>query len=268
LPARDTDKSPTYARNIPPITSIAPSCIPEVLGDSAAYQPSLFMKRWLGGTWAVLQKDLRIELRSRYTLNALLIFVLSTLLVAVLAAEADEASTRVQSGILWLVILFAASLGLDRAFVAEQDRNTMLLLRINAAGSMVYSGKLIYSFLTILSINGFLVVAFFLLLNVVVVHIGLLLVALTLGTLGLVGATTLLAALIARAARSGPLLPVLLFPLLLPHLLAAVDVTYLSLVGSGSSTWSVAANSLIAMIGFSGVTITASVLLFDYVWVD
>ena len=224
------------------------------------------MKAWIRGTWAVLRKEVRVELRSRYTVSALLIFVLSTLLIAVLAAGADDSNARVQAGILWIIILFSTSLGLGRAFVDEEVRGTILLLRLSASGSMVYCGKMLYSFLTVFTVNGVLVVVFVVLLNVVIIDLGLLLIALGVGTLGLVGATTFLSALIARSRRSGPLLPVLLFPLLLPHILASVEATLISLTGGPTGTWTAAANSLVAMTGFSGVTITASLLLFDYIW--
>ncbi len=226
------------------------------------------MKHWLRGTWAVLRKDLQLELRSRYVLNALLVFVLSALLVVVLAVGADGVDARVQSGLLWVVILFAAALGLGRAFVAEEERGTVLLLRLNTTSSMVYAGKLVFSFLSVFAVNGVLIVAFLVLLSIDVAHAGLLIVTLTVGTLGLSGATTILAAIIARTSRSGPLLPMLLFPLLMPLLLSAVEATHISLVGSSAGAWDAAANSLAAMAGFAGVVISASVLLFDYVWHD
>jgi len=91
-----------------------------------------------------------------------------------------------------------------------------------------------------------------------------LLECLFLGALGLAGATSLLAAIIARTANKGPLLPVLLFPLLVPVLLSVVSATRHALPnGLG---WNAAADELLTLIGFAGVVITASVLLFDYVW--
>ena len=224
------------------------------------------MKRWLTGAWAVLRKDLQLELRSRYVLNALAVFVLSALLVVALATQATLADARLQAGLLWIVMLFAGALGLGRAFIAEEEQGTVLLLRLHAPGSMVYAGKLAFSFLTVLAINMLVVIAFLVLFSVEVADAGLLMVTVTLGTLGLAGATTILAAIIARTARSGPLLPMLLFPLLMPLLLSAVNATHVSLEGHPAGTWQAAADALAAMAGFAGVVISASVLLFDYVW--
>jgi heme exporter protein B len=94
----------------------------------------------------------------------------------------------------------------------------------------------------------------------------LLTIVVILGSLGLAGATTLLAAVIARSSSQGPLLPVLLFPLLVPLLMSVVSATRHALVGEAA--WQLAADELTTLVAFAGVVITASVLLFDYVWKD
>ncbi len=221
---------------------------------------------WFHGAWAVFAKDLRLELRSRYAINLLLMFVLAALLLVLFAVGRETLSTRVQSALLWIVILFSASVGLGRAFVAEEERGTVLLLQLNTRASMVYAGKLLFNFLLVLGLNVVAVGVFLVLLSVEVRLPGLLLTTLLLGALGLSGATTLLAAIIARTANRGPLLPVLLFPLLIPLLLSVVNATRHALPeGNG---WAASTNDLLALTGFAGVVITASVLLFDYVWND
>jgi heme exporter protein B len=219
---------------------------------------------WLYGTWAVFEKDLKLELRSRYAINMLLLFVLAALLLMLFAIGQTPVSERVQAALLWVVILFSAGIGLGRAFISEEERGTVLLLQLNTRGSMVLAGKLLFNFLLLLGLNTVAVGAFALLLNIEVMLPGLLALTLLLGALGLAGATTLLSAVIARTANRGPLLPVLLFPLLVPLLLSAVSATRHAL--GGGLGWRAAGDELLALTGFSGVVITASVLLFDYVW--
>lgn len=224
------------------------------------------MTHWFYGAWAVFWKDLKLELRSRYAINMLLMFVLASLLLVAYAIGSEPVSERVQAALLWVVILFSASIGLGRAFIAEEERGTVLLLQLNTRGSMVYAGKLLFNFLLVLSLNAVAVGAFLLLLSVDVRLPGLLLTTLILGALGLSGATTLLAAIIARTAQRGPLLPVLLFPLLIPLLLSVISATRHALPnGLG---WAASGDELLTLTGFAGVVITASVLLFDYVWND
>ncbi len=224
------------------------------------------MKRWLAGAWSVFEKDLRLEFRSRYAINVLLMFVLSALLLIVFAIGQQPISARVQSALLWVVIMFAAAVGLGRAFIQEEERGTVLLLRLNTRGSMVYAGKLLFNFLLLLLVNLVGLIAFVFFLNVAVMHWDLLVTTLVLGSLGLAGASTLLGALIARAANRGPMLPVLMFPTLLPLLLSVVSATRSSL--EGGLGWSAAGDDTATLVSFSGVVITLAFLLFDYVWDD
>lgn len=225
---------------------------------------------WTNGAIAVLRKDLQLELRNKSVLGMLLIFVLNTMFLILVTAGRSDLEPRTEAALLWIVILFTAALGLGRAFLSEKEQKTGLFLRIHTQATMVYAGKLCYSFLTILCANAVSACIFLLLLGVEVALPSLFILTLLLGTLGLAGATTLLAAIIARTTRSGILLPVLLFPLLVPLLLAAVESTYFSFVGESftESGWAASSGSLLIITSFSGVVITASVLLFDYVWQD
>ncbi|NBB85545.1 MAG: heme ABC transporter permease CcmB [Bacteroidetes bacterium] len=224
------------------------------------------MLRWLHGAWAVFEKDIKLELRSRYAINTMLLFVLSALFLTAFAVGQETLTPRIESALLWIVIVFAAALGLGRSFVSEQERGTVLLLLLHTQGGMVYAGKLLFNFLFVLGLNLLAVATFVLLLGVQVTAPGLLLTTLVLGALGLAGATTLLAAIIARTATRGPLLPVLVFPMLIPLLLAVVTATRHALPeGQG---WSAVGDELLTLVGFAGVVISASIILFDYVWYD
>ncbi len=221
---------------------------------------------WLHGTWAVLQKELRLEMRSRYAVNMLVMFVVSSLVLIAYAVGQTEIAPRLQVALLWIVILFAASIGLGRAFVAEDERGTVLLLRLNVRGSMVYTGKLVFNYLLLLGVDVIATLVVTVFLDMDIVYPGLLAAVLALGSLGLAGATTLLSAIIARTSNRGPLLPVLLFPILVPLLLSVVTGSEAALdVRDG---WPAAMESLATLAGFAGVLITTAILLFDYVWED
>ena len=220
---------------------------------------------WLAGAWAVFRNDLRIELRTRYALNALLLFALGALLLILFAVGPQPIPTRVQSAFLWMVILFAAAVGLGRSFVAEERAGTALLLRLNTRPSMVFAGKLLFNLVLVGSLGMVSTGALLLLLDVSVARPGLLAAALGMGVLGLAVATTLLGALVARAARRGALLPVLLLPLLTPLLVSSVSATQKAIRGL---PWAQAQDELLTLVGFVGATLSAATLLFDYVWSD
>ncbi len=225
------------------------------------------MKAWLRGFWAIFEKDIKLELRARYAINMLLLFALGALVVMAFAVGPTPLSARVQAALLWTVLLFAAAVGLGRAFISEEERGTMLLLQLNLRPGAVYAGKLLVNFVLLLALNLVAVGAFALLLRVQVAWPGLLALTLVLGSIGLAGATTLLSALIARAAGGrGALLPVLLFPVLVPLLLSAVEATRSALLVAEG--WTAATDELLTLVGFGGAVITAAVLLFDYIWLD
>lgn len=219
----------------------------------------------LRGAGAVFLKDLRLELRNRYAINTLFLFVASLLLLILFALGPGEIPPRIQSALIWIIILFSAAVGLGRAFVFEQEQGTVLFLRLNTRPEMVYLGKLLFNALLIGTVNFGAVGAYWVLFNLTVPSTGLLVATLVLGSIGLAGATTLLSAIIARTANQGPLFAVLAFPILVPLLLTVVGLTRSALLGGA---WNTAGQELLSLIGYAGVVITGSLLLFDFVWED
>ncbi|CAM3430179.1 heme exporter protein B [Salinibacter ruber] len=220
---------------------------------------------WLAGAWSVFRKDLRTELRSRYAANTLLLFALAALLLVAFAVGPQPLSARVRAALLWIVLLFAASIGLGRSFVAEHEGGTALLLRLHTRASMVFAGKLLFNFGLVALLTLVATGVFLLLLGVSVGTPSLFAGTLAIGALGLTGATTLLSALVARASRGGPLLPVLLLPVLVPVLVSGVGATRKALLGQ---RWVAAQDELLTLVGFAGATLSAAVVLFDYVWAE
>ncbi|MEM8558264.1 MAG: heme exporter protein CcmB [Bacteroidota bacterium] len=223
---------------------------------------------FLRATWAVFRKDVQLELRSRYAINALGMFVAASLVLVLFALGRTEISPPVRAALLWIVILFAACVGLGRAFVAEEERGTTLLLQLHVPPSAVYTGKLLYNIALTLGLNLAAAAGFLLVTGAEIAAPGLLVLTLILGAVGLAGATTLLAAIIARASGGAPLLAVLAFPVLVPLLFSVVNLTERATRPFTAGLWTEALPDLTSLIGFAGLLITASALLFDYVWTE
>ncbi|GAB5519114.1 MAG: heme exporter protein CcmB [Rhodothermales bacterium] len=224
------------------------------------------MQRWWAGTWAIFEKELRLELRTRYALTMLLLFVLGALMLVLFSTGTETLTPRLQAALLWVVVLFSAAIGLGRTFLAEEDQGTVLLLQLNTMPSMVYAGKLLFNIVLMLTVTVLAVGVLLFVLGIGVDTPGLLALVLLLGAIGLAGATTLLSALTARSNSGGAMLPVLLLPLLLPLLIAVANATRMTF--AGGLGWDGAGTDLATLVGFSGSVITASALLFDYVWID
>ena len=214
---------------------------------------------------AVFLKDIRLEWRSRFGVSTALAFIASSLLVVLFSLGADQLPLAARSGLIWIIVLFASLVSLARIFLSESERGTLDLLRLNATASAVYAGKLCYNFLFTLFISSVTCVLFIIMTDTAVADPGLLVVTLALGSLGLAGITTLLGALVSQATRKGALFPVLALPLLIPLMLILVRITESVFTMFGQDAY---LDDLLALLGFAGVTISASVLLFEHLWED
>ena len=222
--------------------------------------------RWLAGTWAVVAHDARLELRTRVALSGLGLFVAASLVLVRIAVRGAP-TVPVAAALLWIVVVFAAAVGLGRAFVAEEERGTSLLLQLHLRPSQVFAGKLTFNVALMGAVVALAAGGFRVLVPVPLGAPGVWAAALALGAVGIAGATTLLSALVARARAAGPLLPVLAFPLLVPILYPAVALTELA-SGGTAGAWGAASDDLTLMGSYAGLLISASFLLFDYVWRD
>jgi heme exporter protein B len=219
-------------------------------------------------SWAVFRKDLRAELRTRYALNAVALFAASTVValslgVGLLTAGRNADLPLIHAALLWVAVLFAAFTGLARAFVQEEEARTAAALRLAAPPIAVYLGKLLFNLLLLLLLDVLVAALFVVLLHVEIKSIGLFAALLLAGSLGLVAATTLIAAIIARASAKGALFAVLSFPLLVPLLVVAIQGTALALVGEG---WERGFAPLQVLVAYTVALFVASLFLFGSVW--
>jgi len=184
---------------------------------------------------AVVWKDLSAELRSRELLSAMLIFALLVILIFNFALDLDPATRRqstITSGVLWVIFVFAGTLGLNRSMAIEKDRGCLDgLLLAPVDRSAIYFGKALGNLVFMLMVELIVLPIYSLLYNVNLFNPGLLLVIL-LGSIGYVAVGTLLAAMAVQARTRDILLPILLFPVVLPVILAAVKASTGFLDGS------------------------------------
>lgn len=218
---------------------------------------------FIKGTTAVFWKDMQAELRSRYAINTVLAFVGAALLLILFTLKAQQLPPTPKSGLIWIVILFAALSSLSRSFVAETERQTFDLLRIHGKPSEVFTGKLLYNFMFTLAVNIGTFALYIFLLGLPVADFLALTLTIVLGTLGLSSVATMLAAIVAQADRKGAIFSVLSIPLLFPLILILVRTSKAALIEGLTPNY---INDFWALFGFSGVSISAGILLFDYIW--
>ncbi len=221
-------------------------------------------RRWTSEALAVFVKDWRAELRTRHALHTLLLFAVTTLITVSLALGPIGVSSSerlaVLPALLWVILLFAAAAGLPRGFVQEEETHTAIALRLAATPSALFCGKALYGASLLLALELLLVPLFVAMMQLPIASLPLLLAALGLGGLGLALASTLLAAMVAQAQGRGALFPILGFPILLPLLLLAVELTRGAVAGSVGD--GVVANLLL----YDAAIAVAGLMLFPLVW--
>ena len=222
------------------------------------------VKSFSRGVAAVLRKDLQSELRTRYAMSALLMFIVSTISIIVFAVGGGTTRTDVLSGMLWVVIFFSSMSGLSRTFVSEEERGTSMTLQLLAPPGVVLFGKLLFNLILVLSMNVLAVLLYGVLMTeFTILSPGLFWLTLVLGSGGLASSATIIAAIIAKANTKGPLFPVLALPILLPLLVVVISTTRLASEG-GSITE--ARGEFQFLIAYIVVIVTASNWLFEYIW--
>lgn len=188
----------------------------------------------LRATLLIIHKDLLIEWRTRARLNALVFFALATLLMFSFALGPDTVALRRNaSGYLWLAILFASVLSLGESFRIETENLALDGVRLAPAEPRaVFLGKAIGNTL-MLWILAMVITPVTVALYDVTVSGGFLKLAfvLLLGCFGISAPGTVYAAIASNARARDVLLPLLLFPVLIPSLLASVKATGLVLEG-------------------------------------
>ena len=182
----------------------------------------------------IAAKDLRIELRTRDILTAVGLFALLIVVIASFSfPTAGDNQEHIAAGLLWMAFLFAALLGIGRSLAMEHEHACMdALVTSPVPRESIYLGK-------VLSNLAFVGVVQLLLLPLSVVllqlepgrGIGLLLLTVVLATVALVAITTLLSTMATHTRAREAVLPVLVIPVAVPVLIAAVQATRIALTG-------------------------------------
>lgn len=184
--------------------------------------------RFLEAAWLVTRKDLLIEFRSREILYTTLFFAVSCLLVFAFGfVREGRAVEDAAAGILWVAVAFSGTLALGRAFERERQNETLRgLLMSPISRPALYVGKLLGIVVLLLAVEVVIVpIAGVMFQARMAAHPGLLAALLVSGTIGFAAVGTLFAAMLVRTRSRDVLLPILLYPVTVPVIIAGVRGT-------------------------------------------
>jgi len=235
----------------------------DVKRNSQPATPNSPLANFFRALWAVVWKDLSAEWRSRELLTAMLVFALLVILIFNFALELDaRARASVTAGVLWVTFAFAGTLGLNRSMATEKDRGCLDgLLLAPVDRSAIYFGKAVGNLIFMFVVEVIVLPVYSVLYNINLFRPGLLLVIL-LGSIGYVAVGTLLSTMAVQARTRDILLPILLFPLVVPVMIAAVKASggfLQNLAWAEVNAW------LNILVVYDIIFIAIAFMFFDYV---
>ena len=216
----------------------------------------------LGKALELAKKDLRIEFRTKNTINFMLLFALITSMMFSVAVPLSVAQ-KVAPALMWIVFLFVGMLGYSRAFLREVELETLDALRISPISpSSVLLGKVIYNISLMLLMEATILPIFLALFNLSIADPLLLLVAVTAGNVGFVVVSSSLSILVIKSKSRELLLPVIMFPVIFPIITSTINAVNAAIRGGDALTH-------LAIIGaFAVIMVTVSLLTFDYAFTE
>ncbi len=223
------------------------------------------MRQYLTQVAAIVWKDLATELKTRELFSAMFVFSVLVILIFIFSINLSIVkATEVGPGVLWVAFLFAGTLGLNRSFMLEKENGCLQGLILTPADrTTIYFGKFISNLTFLLIMEAFILPLFMVFFNVdILPHLGPLLVVILLGTVGFCALGTLLSSLASNLKTREVMLPILLYPLMVPVIIGSVRMTGQVLEG-------VALSSMMNWVGltlcFDVIFIGVSIMTIDHI---
>lgn len=212
---------------------------------------------------AIVWKDLRAELRSRELVSAMLMFAVLSVVIFSLALSLDRQARReVIAGVLWVTLAFAGTLGFNRSLSQEKDRGSFdALLLAPVDRSTLFFGKMVGNVVLMLLISVVLVPLFTVLFGISLFE-PVLWLLLVLGVVGFAAVGTLLSSMTVHARGREMLLPIVLLPVALPLIMAAVNGSRGVLSDELIESWAIWP---VVLFVYDVVFSAVAYMLFDYV---
>ena len=215
--------------------------------------------------FALLKKDLLLELRQQHTFYGILLYVISTIFVIYLSINNNSLDANVWNGLFWIIQLFVCVNAVAKSFLQESRGRMLYFYSISGAKEFIIS-KLIYNLILMLLMSLLSLGLYFILLPNPLNDTFLFVAIVCLGGISLSLVFTLLAAIAAKAQQNAALMAILGFPLIVPQLLLLIR---LSKAAFGEVFREGALLQITLLLtGLDILVITLSVILFPFLWKD
>ncbi len=211
---------------------------------------------------ALIKKDIQLEMKQRYAINSILLYVVSTIFIAYMAFQ-GTIELKSWNALFWIIMLFSAINALSKSFVQENPARHIYYYSMSSRQAVIVS-KTIYNSILMLIISLLTFGIYQLFLGNIIKDYTLFFGGLVLGSLGFATILTLVAAIASRSHNNFALMSILSFPLILPLLLSLMKASNMAL--EQESNGMAGLKILGALFFLNVIVITLSYILFPYLW--
>lgn len=213
---------------------------------------------------ALINKEIQLELRQRYAINGMLLYIVSTVYICYLSfkLKSNDIDKITWNTLFWIILLFTAVNAIAKSFTQERYGRLLYYYTLANPVSIILS-KIIYNALLmlVLGLVGFGVYA--IIMGNPVDDVGLYLASIVLGAIGFASTLTMIAGIASKAENSATLMAILSFPVILPMLIMLIKISKNAMDGleRGSSM-----DEVLTLLAIDAIVLVLSVLLFPYLW--
>jgi heme exporter protein B len=210
----------------------------------------------------LLKKEILLEWRSKYALNGILLYVVSTIFVCYLSFKTTP--PLVWNALFWIILLFAAINAIAKSFIQESKGRLLYYYQI-ASPQAIIIAKIIYNALLMMLMASIALVFYSIVFQNEVGDIPLYFFAVLLGAISFSSVFTMISAIAAKASNNGTLMAILSFPVIIPLLMLIIKLSKNAMDGLDRS---VSLDEIGVLCAINMIVVITSLLLFPYLWRD
>ncbi len=210
----------------------------------------------------LLKKEILLEWRSKYALNGILLYVVSTVFVCYLSFRTTP--PLVWNALFWIILLFAAINAIAKSFMQENKGRLLYYYQI-ASPQAIIIAKMIYNSLLMMLMSVIALIFYSLVFQNQVGDQALYFLAVLIGAISFSSVFTMISAIASKANNNGTLMAILSFPVIIPVIMLIIKLSKNAMDGLDRS---VSLNEIGVLCAINLIVIVTSLLLFPYLWRD
>ena len=210
----------------------------------------------------LILKEMKMELRNKYALGGILLYVVSTVFISYLSFK-QIINAPTWNALFWIILLFASVNGVAKSFIGE-TKGRLLYMYTLASPQAIIISKIIYNSLLLLVISGLCLFVYSVFVGDLVQDMPLFLLTLLLGSFGFSSLLTMVSAIASKTSNNFTLMAILSFPIMMPLLMVLLKLSKNAI--DGLERWDT--NYLLVLLFINVIIAALSYLLFRYLWRD